>query len=764
MFQLKQYQQKAVDGLLTDTYSLMKRNIRRSKLLLKAPTGAGKTITLAAYLNQLALDLPSRFDVPVKRVAFIWLAPNQLHIQSYTKIREYFSEIRTIRPINFEDIIDGKLQPNECLFLNWQSVSSDKNLFVKNNERNRNLFYYAEDTQDYGTEIITILDEAHLFASKGDKAIKVLEKLDSLIEIDVSATPYFKSEYSYTIKRDAVVEEQMIKKGVHLNPALNADMQQGDKLNIYLLKQALQKRNELAERYKQLNININPLLLIQLPSDTPKETALDNQIKQTVIVHLRELENIHTDNMRLAIWLSTEVKNKEYLEKYDSTVEVLLFKQAISFGWDCPRAAVLLIFREMQQEVFTIQTVGRILRMPQLKHYPDEALNFGYVYTNLSRNIIKIVADDMNYIVENRADRKPAYESIALQSSHINTSIIRNRLGSKFRTIFYKVAEEYFGISRQLDDTPVFERNKEKLKQKFVETDVKRIEITIPKDILIEAGYESVTQINSENQLRLAKTTGELMILFAKFCWENCGGYAPKESHEVMIDTFYNFFQYYIGTNTYEMYPIILYPPNQPHFIQIIQLSIAGFTKYQEEKARQSKKEIENYQWEVPEFRIYNEKYARFDAEKHILDPTFLIQKSQTYLGDSRTEYDFIQYLETNKEHIQWWYKNGVGNRADFAIEYQTNNNIVSLFYVDFIIKFNSGKIGLFDTKTPESDPEMQNKHNALIDYIARENARGKKLCGGIVLNFNKIWKYTDTKISDKPEYEIWNLFNPAEM
>ena len=48
---------------------------------------------------------------------------------------------------------------------------------------------------------------------------------------------------------------------------------------------------------------------------------------------------------------------------------------AIDTGWDCPRAQILLKFREVNSIVFEIQTVGRILRMPEAKHYTDEALN-----------------------------------------------------------------------------------------------------------------------------------------------------------------------------------------------------------------------------------------------------------------------------------------------------------------------------------------------------------------------------------------------------
>jgi len=62
----------------------------------------------------------------------------------------------------------------------------------------------------------------------------------------------------------------------------------------------------------------------------------------------------------------------------------LIFKQAIALGWDCPRAQILVIFRETKEKVFLIQTVGRIMRMPEFHHYESRPeLNKGYVFTNL---------------------------------------------------------------------------------------------------------------------------------------------------------------------------------------------------------------------------------------------------------------------------------------------------------------------------------------------------------------------------------------------
>src|SRR5699024_4288619 len=132
----------------------------------------------------------------------------------------------------------------------------------------------------------------------------------------------------------------------------------------------LKRREDIAEAYREQGSNINPLLLIQLPNDsTATMTADENSLKEELVMYLDRVHGINTDNGKLAIWLSGEKDNLGGIERFDNITEVLLFKQAIALGWDCPRAAVLLIYRKMESFQFTTQTVGRILRMPEQKFY-----------------------------------------------------------------------------------------------------------------------------------------------------------------------------------------------------------------------------------------------------------------------------------------------------------------------------------------------------------------------------------------------------------
>ena len=83
---------------------------------------------------------------------------------------------------------------------------------------------------------------------------------------------------------------------------------------------------------------------------------------------------------------------------------------AIDTGWDCPRAQILLKFREVNSIVFEIQTVGRILRMPEAKHYTDEALNRSYVYSNIQSIAIKKEIYNPNIIKTYNSKVKEEYK------------------------------------------------------------------------------------------------------------------------------------------------------------------------------------------------------------------------------------------------------------------------------------------------------------------------------------------------------------------
>jgi len=121
--QLKSYQEDAIEELLAKAKRLL-GYAGEKKLVFKSPTGSGKTIMMAEFLKQLVNDRDVR-----QSLSFIWTAPRQLHIQSRDKLEIYFEDSRALKCAFFDDLDDGKIDENEILFFNWESINTTANFF-----------------------------------------------------------------------------------------------------------------------------------------------------------------------------------------------------------------------------------------------------------------------------------------------------------------------------------------------------------------------------------------------------------------------------------------------------------------------------------------------------------------------------------------------------------------------------------------------------------------------------------------------------------
>ena len=772
------YQQKYVRELVDKTIDLLRLTGHRKTLIFKAPTGSGKTVMASQMLADLTEELQSRGDSPYQQVAFIWIAPNKLHQQSYFKMKNYFTETRLLKPVMYDEIdqSEGVIKAGEILFVNWESINKEKNVMVRDSEQNASLYEITRRTQEeQGLPIVVVIDEEHLFWSKSaDKSAKVLQRINPKVEIRISATPKTNSDHKVTISREEVVREEMIKKQVVLNPDITKGYNDENELNIHLIQCALEKRRLLAEAYKKEGTNINPLLLIQLPNDTTESmTAEDSAIATQVKTYLKEIKDITTANKKLAVWLSGEKENLEGLEEPDNMTEVLLFKQAIALGWDCPRAAVLLIFRKLQSNQFTIQTVGRILRMPEQKFYKNDLLNVGYVYTDISKDQIQIVAEDMDYLNKDalQAIRRDNLENVALISYYsVYKSSDRNRLGPDFKKELidcfsrnWLVKWEQFSFS--FDDEDIHEskpdesiaaQNRKQVEQnEHIKFDVLRLGVEVPENIVFQ-NEVGIIDIDKRERKEFAKSAGEVHRIYIDYCRSLLGSFEKAHSTDILAGYLMQAMEILFELFETDAMKVILYHANKPKFTDIITKALANYERKLQERQRKAKERaFEKYTWEVPAERLYKESthHVMPKVEEHALLPFIEMNKVST------PERRFSDFLESNKEYIDWWYKNGDEGKQHYSIPYENSQGEKALFYVDFVIRMKDGKVFLFDTKTENSDSEAPNKHNALIDYM-----KDKDLQGGVIVEKNDIWYYSRFPIDTTEDVTGWDAFFPDKQ
>ena len=771
------YQQKYVRELVDKTIDLLRLTGHRKTLIFKAPTGSGKTVMASQMLADLTEELQSRGDSPYQQVAFIWIAPNKLHQQSYFKMKNYFTETRLLKPVMYDEIdqSEGVIHPGEILFVNWESINKEKNVMVRDSEQNASLYEITRRTQEeQGLPIVVVIDEEHLFWSKSaDKSAKVLQKINPKVEIRISATPKTNSDHKVTVSREEVVKEEMIKKQVVLNPDITKGYNDENELNIHLIQCALEKRRLLAEAYKKEGTNINPLLLIQLPNDTTESmTAEDAAIATQVKTYLREIKDITTENKKLAVWLSGEKENLDGLEAPDNMTEVLLFKQAIALGWDCPRAAVLLIFRKLNSEQFTVQTVGRIMRMPEQKFYKNDLLNVGYVYTDISKDQIIIATEDMDYLNKDalQAIRKENLQNVALTSYYsVYKSSDRNRLGPDFKKELidcfsrnWLVKWEQFSFSFDDDETPepeasqsVAAQNRKQIEQnEHIKFDVTRLGVEVPENIVFQNEVGIIDVEGKKHEF--AKSAGEVHRIYIDYCRSLLGSFEKAHSTDVLAGYLLQAMEELFDLFETDAKKVILYHANKPKFTDIISKALDNYERKLQERQRKAKERaFEKYTWEVPAERLYKESthHVMPKVEDHALLPFIELNTVST------PERRFSDFLEANKEYIDWWYKNGDEGKQHYSIPYENSQGEKALFYVDFVIRMKNGKIFLFDTKTENSDPEAPNKHNALIDYM-----EDKELQGGVIVEKNDNWYYSRFLITTTEDVTGWDAFFPDKQ
>src|SRR5665648_616624 len=261
IMQLKNYQNMAIKKLLTRSKELLEQSGEK-KIIFKAPTGSGKTIMVAEYLKQLIND--RKTTTPL---AFIWTAPRKLHTQSKKKLEKYYEDSRALECSDFEDLTDKQID---------------------------------ENTKEEGREIILIIDESHHHATS-DISQALINDIAPKLTIEVSATPaILNPDEIISVQLEDVKLEGMIKKSVILNAdfknilsGYNLKTALADGTDIMVLEEALKKRVEIVETFREIGININPLLLIQLPD---RKTQQEDRVKEEVVQFLKDKHGITTEN------------------------------------------------------------------------------------------------------------------------------------------------------------------------------------------------------------------------------------------------------------------------------------------------------------------------------------------------------------------------------------------------------------------------------------------------------------------------------------
>lgn len=521
-----EFQEQAVEQLLNQFKALWKQPHRQIPITLKAPTGSGKTYMVEKFICEL-----TKQPDWVQDVAFVWITfSDDLAMQSRDKFMDYFPTSLPGRLLTIQDFQQGAMRERDILFMNWQKLVSQaaENRVLrrpKDERNNKESGFYFEDvvelTHAEGRQFILIIDESHKNVT--DASMRdVIKPLDPKIILKVSATPESEPTISdiqnhragwVEVKRQDVIDAGMIKRELICQTEEDIKNKGNKDLDELLLDLAIERRELLVANIEKFEMKVNPLVIIQLPNNSSVDT--NDQTKEEVITEY--LTSRGVEPSRIAKWFTNE-KKPSGLEDNDSPYDFLLFKMAAGTGWDCPRAQVLVMLRDIQSETFQTQTIGRIVRIPVRNVQGSEVFQTGYIYTNYSRKAVlegdykEIGNKPKVNIAVNKLGKEITIDEL-LQTEYMSR-VDYGDLGKswEFQQCLIKTFNEFFNLTSE----DMFDIVRNKLRAKGLQ-----LSPHFTQQIVVNAKFTDLDQISfhfNGNDMSREVSRHDVQKLFSKVC------------------------------------------------------------------------------------------------------------------------------------------------------------------------------------------------------------------------------------------------------
>ena len=688
---LKEFQLQAVKSL----FEAMEKPAR--DIVLKSPTGSGKTIILTYFMHQYIQSFP--------KTVFVWLTPGKgnLEEQSKEKMDKYIHASQTKL---LSDVMTGGFEENDSVFINWEKLTKKGNNALKDSERTNFLEHIAHALND-GLHFVIIVDESH--QNNTIKADEIIQYFHTEKIIRCSATPkgVAKAEI-IEIPEEEVIAAGLIKKMLIINEDFPQTVTTDDQ-TAFLLDRALAKQRDLRAAFLQRGTDINPLIVVQIPN---KSESLQDGIERYF-----EAQGITYENGRLACWLSDQHENLPNIEAPDGVQEAVIIKQAVATGWDCPRAHILVKLRDNMDETFEIQTVGRIRRMPEAKHYEDDLLDFCYVYTF-----------DEKYKAGLLSSIDKAYET---------------------RRLFLKDKCKTFTLEKEIRDLDFDGLGEREVLIKIHEALVAKYHLGSDKKqnqmLLADAGYIFGAEIHGQAlQGEFVRTSA----LTESHSYITTHKRIDTHKHGMQLMHSIDAIKSSIGMAQNKVKTILerLFRKGGATGRKLIALETAEFYAFVINNQHKLKEEFREVTAQMAvqlsyernpkrsTFRIPEQDFFRYDpnvkGEVEYLSNAYHEYTSgfATSLIRSTCEMLFEQHCE-GRDDIEWVYKNGDTGQQYFSIVYVDGIQKQWLFYADYIVMKKDGTVWVIETKGGEArgqdkniDRQIENKFNAFKAYAAKHN------------------------------------------
>lgn len=411
-FSLTDYQHEVTNTVvqrLNAAVAMFDNDGARSAVGLTAPTGAGKTVIATAILEKLLFG--GGIQSPNKYLTVLWLTDDpSLNEQSRDKILKASSLIQPSQIEMIDSTYDREvMEQGKIHFLNIGRLTQGATSHVATGDSRRwSLWETIGNTvARRNRDFLLIVDEAHRGSTlkAGDKKTIMRTVLDGGpvefpdasgaprmivnqpvgIMLGISATPKKFEEamqanaertlFKVAADTQKVRDSGMIKDLINVNHP--TDNQPTDDTLVRAAVRDLVEYTRLWEQQGQESggvHNVKPLMVVQVP-DKVSDEVLQRLVasmteewkdglkartgKPPVIVHsFGEKKHLDLPDGRMIPYVAPQ-----NIEE-NTHIRVVLFKSALTTGWDCPRAEVMVSLRAAKEHTSIAQLIGRMVRTP----------------------------------------------------------------------------------------------------------------------------------------------------------------------------------------------------------------------------------------------------------------------------------------------------------------------------------------------------------------------------------------------------------------
>lgn len=415
--ELKDFQSRAVSTLSSKLESMRRRyeqDGETSSICLASPTGSGKTVMCAATIEALFFGGDDLGLSPDENAVVLWLSDSpSLNEQTCVrfanvadKLADSVLDHRHLETVtNHFGASHDALDPRHVYFLS-KDLLSRNGLLTKGGELNSGRVFWDildRTIKDPERNLYLFIDEAHrglgsnASSDKGTSTIyaNLIDGFEGRaampIVVGVSATPQrFDAamdlrENRVRMPRVSVTPREVQESGLLKDIIELRVPEKDDPVEHQYLTMACQRFALACSKWdeyctEQDERSIHPLLLVQTADNISMSSLAElcDQI-MSLVPGLNEaacFANVFGEHKLLAAgkYLIPYI-DPEFVQD-SPNVRVLFAKEAVSNGWDCPRAEVIFSQRRRSDSTYIAQLVGRMVRTPLARRIDgDDMLN-----------------------------------------------------------------------------------------------------------------------------------------------------------------------------------------------------------------------------------------------------------------------------------------------------------------------------------------------------------------------------------------------------